>query len=77
MHGFLQVDVVMPQMGGRDLSDALLKKFTGLKVLYTSGYTEDAITSDGVLKDDVYFIQKPYSPKQLAQMVREILDKRG
>ena len=75
----LLTDVVMPEMGGRQLAEAIASKRPTIKVLFTSGYTDDAIVRQGVLEPGIAFIQKPYRPKALARRVREILDrpKRG
>jgi PAS domain S-box-containing protein len=70
----LVTDVVMPRLGGRELAQKLLELRPRTKVLYTSGYAENAIAFHGVLSDGVNFIQKPYSPSSLAERVREVLD---
>jgi two-component system, cell cycle sensor histidine kinase and response regulator CckA len=66
-------DVVMPGMNGRELATrvALIRPET--KVLYMSGYAEDAVVSDGVLDSGLAFIQKPFALAALAQKVREVL----
>ncbi|HEV2488602.1 MAG TPA: response regulator [Candidatus Acidoferrales bacterium] len=70
----LLTDVVMPEMDGRKLADEIAQKRPGIKVLFSSGYTDDAIVRHGVLEPGVYFIQKPYRPKALARKVREVLN---
>jgi len=72
----LLTDVIMPVMGGKELAEKLLKKNPNLKVLYFSGYTDNAIAHHGVLEDGVEFIQKPYTHTELARRIREILDKK-
>jgi PAS domain S-box-containing protein len=71
----LLTDVVMPQMGGKELADQLKIFRPDVKVLYTSGYTDDAIVHHGVLEPGTHFLQKPFSPKTLSHKVREVLDR--
>ncbi len=71
----LLTDVVMPQMGGKELADRLKPLRPDIKVLFTSGYTDNAIVHHGVLEPGIDFLQKPFSPETLAQKVREVLDK--
>jgi PAS domain S-box-containing protein len=71
----LVTDVVMPRMSGRELADQLLHLYPGIKVLYMSGYTDDAIVRHGVLEAGLNFIEKPFSLEALARKVREVLDK--
>ena len=66
-------DVVMPSLSGRELADRLKERWPGIKVLFMSGYTDDTIVHHGVLEKDAEFIQKPFSPGQLAIKVREVL----
>jgi two-component system cell cycle sensor histidine kinase/response regulator CckA len=67
-------DVVMPRMGGRVMAEWLKVTYPELKILFTSGYTADAIAHDGVLDAGVEFLPKPYTPASLARKVRELLD---
>ena len=67
-------DVVMPAMSGRELVQKLTAKYPHLRVLYMSGYTDDIITSGGVLEPGLAFLQKPFTPATLAQKVRDVLD---
>jgi DNA-binding NtrC family response regulator len=67
-------DVVMPRLGGPALVERLLRERPGLRVLFMSGYTDDAMVRHGLLADRVAFIQKPFTPSQLAQRVRAVLD---
>jgi PAS domain S-box-containing protein len=68
-------DVIMPGgMSGRQLSEQLTQQGIRLKVLYMSGYTDDAITRRGVLDASVAFLQKPFTPTDLLRKVREVLE---
>jgi two-component system, cell cycle sensor histidine kinase and response regulator CckA len=72
--GLLITDVVMPEMNGRDLAGNLLRLYPGIKRLFMSGYTADVIACHGVLDEGVYFIQKPFSRKDLLDQVRTVLE---
>ena len=78
-HGVIHLlitDVVMPEMNGRELTEKLLPLYPEMKCLFMSGYTADAIAQHGVLDDGVNFIQKPFSKRNLAAKVREVLDQK-
>ena len=67
----------MPGAGGKEVADRLGSLRPGIKVLFMSGYTDEAIVHHGVLDPNVKFIQKPFSPAALAKKVREVLDSNG
>ncbi len=71
----LMTDIIMPGMNGRQLAGKLQTDHQNLKILYTSGYTENVIVHHGVLDKGLNFIGKPYTPQALAKIVREALDK--
>ncbi len=71
----LVTDVVMPEMSGRDLVEQLQAVYPNLKGLFMSGYTADLIARHGVLEDGVQFIQKPFSKIDLADKIRQVLNK--
>ncbi len=72
----LFTDIVMPDMSGRKLADEALRRQPDLKVLYTTGYTQNAIVHNGVLDADARLLLKPYSLDDLAHKVRSVLDEK-
>ncbi len=70
----LLTDVVMPHMNGRELAAKILKLRPKIKVLFTSGYTQNVFAHHGVLDENIEFLAKPYSLSTLAARVREVLD---
>jgi len=73
----LITDVVLPKTNGRDLAARLGKKRPDMKVLFMSGYTDGAVVSNGILQQQVAFLQKPFTPMGLAERVREVLEENG
>jgi two-component system cell cycle sensor histidine kinase/response regulator CckA len=69
----LLTDVVMPGLSGSALAARLTATYPAMRVLYMSGYTDDAIMHDGVLDPGTAFLQKPFTPDQLAAKVAEVL----
>jgi CheY-like chemotaxis protein len=69
----LLTDMVMPRMGGQELSSRLLELRPGTRVLYMSGYSENAIIHHGVIEEGTDFIEKPFSPEALTRRIREVL----
>ncbi|MBV5326801.1 MAG: response regulator, partial [Chlorobium sp.] len=70
----LITDVIMPEMNGKALSHRLLELVPGIKVMYMSGYTANVIAHHGILDEGINFLQKPFSRRELAAKIREILD---
>ena len=70
----LLTDVVMPRMGGRQLEEEIRKIYPRIRIIYTSGYTHDAIIQRGKIGKDVHFLAKPYSPRILLEYIRKVLD---
>jgi CheY-like chemotaxis protein len=71
----LLTDVIMPKMGGRELAQKIVAQQPKIKVLFMSGYTDDAIVRHGMLESGTAFVQKPFAPEALAFKVREVLDR--
>ncbi len=71
----LFTDVVMPGMTGPELAEAATRYQPGLKTLFCSGYTRNAIMSDGHLDEGVEFLPKPFTFAALSRRVREVIDK--
>lgn len=70
----LVTDVVMPDMKGHELAKHLSRSHPEMKVLFTSGYTDNVIVCYGILEEGVPFLQKPYSAESMVSKVREVLD---
>jgi signal transduction histidine kinase/CheY-like chemotaxis protein len=69
----LLTDIVMPGMSGREVAEALMARAPGLKVLYTSGYTEDDVLRRGVECERMHFLAKPFTPRQVGMLLRKAL----
>jgi CheY-like chemotaxis protein len=67
-------DMVMPQMGGRQLAEQLRLNMPTIKIMLMSGYTDDTALRDGLqAEEEVHFLQKPFSPRELLAKVREVM----
>ena len=70
----LFTDIVMPEMTGRQLAEQALQRRPGLKVIYTTGYTRNAVVHNGVIDPGTNFLPKPFSIDKLAGIVRSVID---
>jgi PAS domain S-box-containing protein len=70
-------DLVMPRISGRDLADRIRESRPGAKVLFMSGYADEAVVRNGALQKGAAFVEKPFSANDLARRVREVLDRPG
>lgn len=71
------LDIIMPKMNGKEVSDEVKVIRPGMKTVYISGYPADFITSRGMLDEKIELIEKPFNPRNLLRKVREVLDKRS
>ena len=70
----LVTDIVMPGMDGHELANQARRSYPSLRVLYSTGYTDDAVVKHGIRRDEVDMIEKPFRQHALAGKVREMLD---
>ena len=70
----LATDIVMPGMSGRQLAHQVRSSHPSVRVLFISGYTEDALGEDGIIDEGMFFLQKPFEPSELTRLVRTALD---
>jgi two-component system cell cycle sensor histidine kinase/response regulator CckA len=73
----LITDVIMPKMSGTEMAAMLVRERPDMKVLYISGYTDNAVVNSGLLHQEVAFLQKPFTPAALVQKVHELLLNNG
>jgi CheY-like chemotaxis protein len=77
MPALLVTDIVMPGMNGRELADLLRARVPGLRVLFMSGYTDDAVMRHGIVSDEAAFLQKPFTAERLTRAVQALIDENG
>jgi two-component system, cell cycle sensor histidine kinase and response regulator CckA len=70
----LLTDIIMPEMRGNKVAEALAVRFPNMKVIYMSGYTDSALIHSGALPEDMIFLQKPFTPDAMLRKIREVLD---
>jgi len=70
----LVTDIVMPEMGGKELAEIIKKIQPSMKILFTSGYTDNHLVHNGTLEDEINYLQKPYSLQSISYEIRNILD---
>jgi two-component system, cell cycle sensor histidine kinase and response regulator CckA len=73
----LITDVVMPKQSGREMAEVLYRQRPDMRILYMSGYTDNAIVNSGILEREAAFLQKPFSPQTLAHKVRDVIEHNG
>jgi len=73
----LVTDLIMPDLDGEELAKIVRKRFPKIKIIYTSGYTDNHIVNKGILNKNVNFISKPYTITELSKKIREVLDKKN
>lgn len=69
----LLTDVMMPRMGGKELADRITSRWPHVRVLYTSGYTDEAVLKAAAFHGHISFLHKPYEPSELNAALRELL----
>ncbi|HPO30527.1 MAG TPA: hybrid sensor histidine kinase/response regulator, partial [Candidatus Hydrogenedentes bacterium] len=69
----LLTDVIMPEMNGRELADAVIARCPGVKCLFMLGYTDEIIGRHGVLEAGVHFVQKPFTTRTLREAIEQAL----
>jgi CheY-like chemotaxis protein len=70
----LLTDVVMPYLGGPELAEQVILLRPGIKVVYLSGYTDKAIVQQGLLREGVAYLEKPFTPQTLVRRLRQVLE---